>query len=185
MWSAMWLCHFNPFSIRFYNNISWSASCKLMTYELAHACCNTPLTWFLPSTRVNDLLQLHHSVSAVCREREKLCWLLLPVWPLWLILNFPMERIGSGIIKTGLMVWWWSLWIWGYRSFLWLASSRFLSYAGAESSTSSRRISRLSWCPHMRQTTNLLKQQAVNFQGMCAVVYWGILNINFDRVIPV
>lgn len=48
-----------------------------MTYEdfeLAHACCNTLLTWFLPSTRVNDLLQLHHSVSAVCRERENLCW---------------------------------------------------------------------------------------------------------------
>lgn len=48
-----------------------------MTYEyfeLTHACCNTPLTWFLPSTGVNNLLQLHHLVSAVFRETEKLCW---------------------------------------------------------------------------------------------------------------
>lgn len=24
-----------------------------------HACCNNPLTWFLTSSRVNDLLQFH------------------------------------------------------------------------------------------------------------------------------
>lgn len=71
------LCHFNPFNIIIFYNFSWSARRKLMTnehFELTHVCCNTPLTWFLPSTRVNDLLQLHHSVSAVFREMEKLCW---------------------------------------------------------------------------------------------------------------
>lgn len=73
---AIWTCLVLGFFF-FLNNFSWSTCCKLMTYEdfkLAHACCNNPLTWLLPTTRVNDLLQLHHSVSAVCREMEKLCW---------------------------------------------------------------------------------------------------------------
>ncbi len=175
MWSTKWLCHFNPFNICFYNNISWSASCELMTlWRFRFSTCMLqypfdlvfnplPESMTCCSCIIQFLLSVEKGKSFVGQR-------LLPVWPLWLILNFPMERIGSGIIKTGLMVWWWSLWIWGYRSFLWLASSRFLSYAGAESSTSSRRICRLSWCPHMRQTTNLLKQQAVNIQGMCSCI---------------